>query len=69
MDARGFMARFKIAAKALASQFRRHKPVPSTRRPKLAPPEPIPTDPAEHAVQFAEAWYDRLEFHARGRMR
>ena len=35
----------------------------------LAKPEPIPADPAEHAVQFAEDWYDRLEFYARQRMR
>jgi hypothetical protein len=35
----------------------------------LAKAEPIPADPAEHAVQFAEDWYDRLEFHSRRRMR
>jgi hypothetical protein len=35
----------------------------------LAKAEPIPADPAEHAVQFAQDWYDRLEFHARRRMR
>ena len=35
----------------------------------LAEAEPIPADPAEHAVQFAEDWYDRLEFHSRRRMR
>jgi hypothetical protein len=35
----------------------------------LAKPEPIPADPAEHAVKFARDWYDRLEFHARRRMR
>jgi hypothetical protein len=69
MDARGFMARIRAAAKALAGQFRRHKSAPPPRRPYLAPREPIPADPAEHAVQFAEAWYDRLEFHARGRIR
>jgi len=32
-------------------------------------PNPIPIDPAEHAIQFAEAWYDRLEAHSRRRMR
>ena len=32
-------------------------------------PEPIPVEPAEHAVQFAQDWYDRLEFHAHRRMR
>jgi hypothetical protein len=36
---------------------------------RLAKAEPIPADPTEHAVQFAQDWYDRLEFHARRRMR
>ena len=35
----------------------------------LAKPEPIPVEPAVHAVQFAQDWFDRLEFHARRRMR
>ena len=34
-----------------------------------AKPEAIPADPEEHAVQFAQDWYDRLELHARRRMR
>ena len=28
----------------------------------------IPGDPADHAVQFAHAWADRLEHHVEGRM-
>jgi hypothetical protein len=35
----------------------------------LAKPEPIPADSAEHAIQFAQDWYDRLELQARRRMR
>jgi hypothetical protein len=35
----------------------------------LAKAEPIPAEPAEHAIQFAQDWYDRLEFHSRRRMR
>ncbi len=38
-------------------------------RANLAPPEPVPADPADHAEQFALAWYDHLESFARGRLR
>src|SRR5438552_3938460 len=57
------------AARWLRVRF--HPPKPELARgwPNLAPPVPVPADPAEHAVQFAEAWYDRLEFHVRRRMR
>src|SRR5438094_7719405 len=57
------------AARKLKARFRPPKPEPLCPWPKLAPPLPVPADPAEHAVQFAEVWYDRLEFHARRRMR
>src|SRR5262249_36195195 len=53
---------------------RRQKPSEAVLPPvepgrRLAKPEPIPAGPAEHAVQFAQDWYDRLEFHSRRRMR
>lgn len=71
MDAGGFVAGIRAAAMAmaLAGRFRSDTPLPPPRQAKLAPPEPTPADPAEHAIQFAEAWYDRLEFHTRRRMR
>jgi hypothetical protein len=47
---------------------RRARPAPRSRS-KVAPPEPIPTDPRDHAEQFAVAWYDRLESFARKRLR
>lgn len=59
----------KAASRTLKVRFRSKPPAEANRWPTLAPPEPIPADPAEHAVQFAEAWYDRLEFHCRRRMR
>jgi hypothetical protein len=77
MDARrGFgrlIGRVAAAAKRWAAR-RSRRPTevallpPVGVRP-LANAEPVPADPAEHAVQFAEDWYDRLEFHCRRRMR
>src|SRR5262245_41650581 len=77
MDARrGFGRLFdRIVAAAKRWAARGHptsseSPVPLLKPvPPLARAEPIPADPAEHAVQFAQDWYDRLEFHARRRMR
>jgi hypothetical protein len=37
--------------------------------PNLAPPEPTPPNPADHAEQFALTWYDRLESFAQKRLR
>ena len=46
------------------------RPIPPLQPVRLlAKAEPIPADPAEHAIQFAQDWYDRLEFHSRRRMR
>jgi hypothetical protein len=64
--------RIVAATRALATKLR---PKPSRARnppkptPALAKAEPIHADPADHAVQFAQDWYDRFEFHARRRMR
>ena len=49
-------------------QILRQKPEPPRRWPNLAPPEPIPTDPAEHAADFAARWVDQLENFVEGRM-
>jgi hypothetical protein len=77
MDARrGFerlFNRMTDAARRWVAKFRQ-KPIEAVVPPiqpvrLLAKPEPIPADPAEHAVQFAQDWFDRLEFHARRRMR
>jgi len=45
------------------------EPIPAKPRPALIRPEPIPADGADHAVQFAQDWCDRFEYHARRRMR
>ena len=61
--------RIAAAARRWAAQLR-PSPAKATIPPLqpvrlLAKAEPIPADPAKHAVQFAEDWYDRLEFHSR----
>jgi hypothetical protein len=43
-------------------------PEPPRRCLNLAPPEPIPADPADHAEDFAHRWVDRLENATEGRM-
>jgi hypothetical protein len=63
----GLFSRLKAAARRLAVRFGPSEPSP--RRPNLAPPEPIPADPAEHAVDFSLRWYDRLEELTRKRLR
>jgi hypothetical protein len=65
--------RIAAAARRWAARFR-PRPAEATASPlkpvrRLAKAEPVPPDPAEHAVQFAQDWYDRLEFHSRRRMR
>jgi hypothetical protein len=58
--------------RALATKLRpkpRGERIPPKPPPALLRAEPIPADPADHAVQFAQDWYDRFEFHARRRMR
>jgi len=55
-------------ARNLTARFSRQKPEPPRRWPNLAPPEPIPTDPAEHAADFAARWVDQLENFVEGRM-
>jgi hypothetical protein len=42
---------------------------PSRRGPHVTPPEPIPADPAEHAVDFCTRYYEPLEAVTRTRMR
>ena len=77
MDARRsferLFGRMTDAARRWAAKLRQ-KPTEAVLPPvqlgrRLAKPEPIPAVPAEHAVQFAQDWYDRLEFHSRRRMR
>src|SRR5206468_3236874 len=64
--------RIVAVTRALATKLR---PKPTGKRmapkppPALARAEPIPADPADHAVRFAQDWFDRFEFHARRRMR
>jgi len=77
MDARqGFgrlFHRIAAAARRWAARLHRRPPeepvLPQRPARPFARAEPIPADPAEHAVQFAQDWYDRLEFHSRRRMR
>ena len=57
-----------MAVQELAAELLPRKPVPPRRWPNLAPPEPIPTDPAEHAADFAGRWVDQLENFVEGRM-
>jgi hypothetical protein len=59
----------RAVAKRLVTKLRGPKPTPSGPWPSVEKPISIPADPAEHAVQFAEEWYDRLEFHSRRRLR
>ncbi|HEV3122548.1 MAG TPA: hypothetical protein VGY53_11625 [Isosphaeraceae bacterium] len=59
------------AGRALASKVRTtaSDQAPSLRRwPNLAPTEPVPADPADHAENFAHRWVDRMENAAEGRM-
>jgi hypothetical protein len=65
--------RIAAAARRWAAKFRPRPAEATASAPEpvrlLAKAEPVPADPAEHAVQFAHDWYDRLEFHSRRRMR
>jgi hypothetical protein len=71
MNAKKFIFRFKVAVKSSAAKLRRKQPASTTtrRRPLLAKPEPVPADPAEHAIRFAKDWYDPFEANRRKRMR
>jgi hypothetical protein len=69
MNARGWIARVRAAAKGLAARLRRQPRPAMVGTPPSARKIPaIPADPAEHAVQFAHTWADRLEHHVEGRM-
>jgi hypothetical protein len=54
--------------KELTVRLRSRPPALPARWPNLAPPEPVPTDPAEHAIDFSLRWYDYLEGLARKRL-
>ena len=65
----GWIARVRAAAKGLAARLRRQPRPAMVGIPPSARKIPaIPADPAEHAVQFAHTWADRLEHHVEGRM-
>src|SRR5271157_3870490 len=69
MNARGWIARVRAAAKGLAARLRRQPRPAMVGIPPSARKIPaIPADPAEHAVQFAHTWAGRLEHHVEGRM-
>ena len=71
-DLRWIFGRIVAATRALARRLRwkaSRERIPPKPPPALARAEPIPADPADHAVQFAQDWYDRFDFHARRRMR
>jgi hypothetical protein len=63
-----FFNRIAAAARKLAARFARKRPVPSQRLLNLAPSEPIPLDPSEHAADFAARWVEQLEIATEGRM-
>ena len=63
---RHLLGRITAAAKKFAGKFRA-KSEPHLW-PNLAPAEPTPADPAEHAVHFANRWVDRVENFVEGRM-
>ncbi len=67
MSVRWFRARIRATLRAMRLRLRASAPPRS--RSRLASRESVPEDPEEHAVQFAEEWYDRLEFYARQRLR
>ncbi len=71
MERLGFIARIRAAARRLAGKLRRDETtaLPHRRRANLAPPEPIPADPSEHAEDFAIRHDRPLEVYSRGRMR
>jgi hypothetical protein len=70
MERLGFIARIRAAVRRLAGKPRRHEnALPHPRRAILAPSEPIPADPAEHAEDFAIRHDKPLEVHSRRRMR
>jgi hypothetical protein len=61
-----------MTGRALAAKLRRG---PETKPPShpiaeflLAKPEPIPTDPADHAEEFALRYFESLEDYTRRRM-
>jgi hypothetical protein len=62
------LSRLSAAVRSLTDKFRRHSSDSPSRRPNLAPPELVPADPADHAVDFSLRWYDRLEILARERL-
>jgi hypothetical protein len=71
MNLRTFLARIGAAAKRLAAKVRPHEPGSQSisRRPALAPAEPAPADPADHAEDFAIRHAGALEVLCRRRMR
>jgi hypothetical protein len=71
MDAREYIARFKAVVQGILGKLRRHEPVSATGVgwENLAPPEPIPGDPGDHAEDFALRYYEPLEGYSRRRMR
>jgi hypothetical protein len=71
MDWRRFIAQIRAAAKRLTTTVRPHEPVSArdSRLPMLAPREPVPADPADHAEDFAIRYHEPLEAHCKRRMR
>ena len=69
MSAGDFITKIKEAARALITKYRL-KPTPAMigTPPSARRPYAIPSDPAEHASQFAHRWTDRLERYVEGRM-
>jgi hypothetical protein len=69
MTAAEFISKIKETAKRLVTRFRL-KPTPAMigTPPSARCPSTIPSDPAEHAMQFAHRWADRLEHYVEGRM-
>jgi hypothetical protein len=62
------ISRIAAAAQKLAARFSQQKPEAPRKWPNLAPQEPVPPDPAEHAADFAGRWVEQLENFVEGRM-
>jgi hypothetical protein len=65
---RRIIGRIAAAAQKFVAGYSRQKPEPPRRWLNLAPHEPIPVDPADHAEDFAHRWVGRLENATEGRM-